>query len=759
MKTVLKTIRIFSFFILICIFIAACDEPKPRLTGKVSIDGNAYAGQTLTANTDGLGGSGAISYQWKLDGNDLNGAKQKTYVVQTTDADKSITVRVTRAGYTGAVESEPAFTILPPLTGSVSISGTANVGETLTADIEALGGSGKISFQWRLNGNNINGANGSSYIVPPSDEGSTLTVSAARADNSGEVVSKATTAIIQPVSEIINLPSYTEAGGQLQLTGKVLPENASNNVITWSLKDAGSTGAAIYGITLYTTYGGTVAITASIPNGAAHGIPYTQDFFVTIEDNLAPFNQWVRRVNFSEQRATVEFENLKGQTIYLVKVNTSDSNVTAGSTGSVLNVVPDLSAAPAPLFSAAPKIKLPRMGRPEDDVLKLHPPLKDEASLKPLFNFVPPDVGSTRTFWLETIFDSGQFTQRTAVLTATGAHSNVWVINNSITAAQAQVIAGKFDIIYPVTTNLFGYEYGGKPGHHSPGGRDGDPKIQILVYNIGNDIAGYFWAKDYYNITGSNMAEMFYLDSDVVKDMPHYAYDTLTHEFQHMINFNEKELERGQTSSTWYNEMMSMMSQDVISSLISLPYTNEYHIIQTSIPFFLSNYTSEGFTEWRGSDASYSSKYAFGAYLLRNYGGAEFVKSLASNNSVDTASISAALDTVEPGLSFSEALIRFGEAMVFSGSVAPADVKTFDKTVTKTINGTTYTVHAFNIWNMRGIGSSQNGPTVYNLNQRNMRGNSVSVHTADAWKNKAGSFSITLQRPSNSDIDFVLMAK
>ncbi|MCL2761816.1 MAG: hypothetical protein FWD36_01225 [Treponema sp.] len=40
-----------------------------------------------------------------------------------------------------------AINEIPALTGSVSISGTAQVGETLTANISGLSGSGAISYQ------------------------------------------------------------------------------------------------------------------------------------------------------------------------------------------------------------------------------------------------------------------------------------------------------------------------------------------------------------------------------------------------------------------------------------------------------------------------------------------------------------------------------------------------------------------------------------------------------------------------------------
>jgi len=70
--------------------------------------------------------------------------------------------------------------------------------------------------------------------------------------------------------------------GTLSLSGTVTPTNATNRTITWSVKNAGTTGATIKGNTLTTTGGGTVTVTATIANGKAPGTPYTQDFPITI---------------------------------------------------------------------------------------------------------------------------------------------------------------------------------------------------------------------------------------------------------------------------------------------------------------------------------------------------------------------------------------------------------------------------------------------------------------------------------------------
>jgi len=94
----------------------ACDEFfdiffSTDLTGTVTIEGTPRVGQTLTANTDALGGSGMITYEWKRGGNKI-GTDARTYVVQSADVGSTITVTVSRAGYTNTITSNPTAVVV-----------------------------------------------------------------------------------------------------------------------------------------------------------------------------------------------------------------------------------------------------------------------------------------------------------------------------------------------------------------------------------------------------------------------------------------------------------------------------------------------------------------------------------------------------------------------------------------------------------------------------------------------------------------------
>ena len=69
------------------------------------------------------------------------------------------------------------------------------------------------------------------------------------------------------VTDIIDLPDEAAVNTPLTLTGTVLPIDATNADIIWSVKDAGTTGAAISGNALTTTAEGLAVITATIEDG------------------------------------------------------------------------------------------------------------------------------------------------------------------------------------------------------------------------------------------------------------------------------------------------------------------------------------------------------------------------------------------------------------------------------------------------------------------------------------------------------------
>jgi hypothetical protein len=91
-----------------------------------------------------------------------------------------------------------------------------------------------------------------------------------------------------PVTNITGVPSSATAGTPLTLNGTVVPSNADNKTIVWTVENAGTTGAAIAGNTLSTADTGTVVVRATIVNGAGAGVDYTKDFTINVKDPHVP---------------------------------------------------------------------------------------------------------------------------------------------------------------------------------------------------------------------------------------------------------------------------------------------------------------------------------------------------------------------------------------------------------------------------------------------------------------------------------------
>ena len=210
-------------------------------TGVPGITGTALVGKTLTATTDGIededGLTGAtFTYQWLVDGAEINGATDSTYIVIAADEGKPIEVRVAFTDDAGNPESLTSYPFLfaPPLiirdvpviasntpaTGAPTITGTVRVGETLTAnttDISDSDGLNKATFtyQWLVDGAEINGARDSTYTLFAADEGKTIKVRVTFTDDAGNDESLTST----PTATVV--ASNTPATGAPTITGTV----------------------------------------------------------------------------------------------------------------------------------------------------------------------------------------------------------------------------------------------------------------------------------------------------------------------------------------------------------------------------------------------------------------------------------------------------------------------------------------------------------------------------------------------------------
>ena len=218
---------------------AAPPPPNTPATGLPTITGTAEVGETLTADTTGIAdadglGNAAFAYQWLAAADEINGATASTYTLAAADAGKAIRVRVSFTDdsgndeqFTSAATSAVAAAPPPsntPATGAPTITGTAEVGETLTADTTGIADddgldNAAFAYQWLADDAEINGANASTYILVATDVGKAVKVRVSFTDDAGndEELTSAVTGAVAAAPP----PPNTPATGLPTITGTV----------------------------------------------------------------------------------------------------------------------------------------------------------------------------------------------------------------------------------------------------------------------------------------------------------------------------------------------------------------------------------------------------------------------------------------------------------------------------------------------------------------------------------------------------------
>ncbi|MBP5357634.1 MAG: hypothetical protein J6Y69_00430 [Treponema sp.] len=309
-----------------------------------------------------------------------------------------------------------------------------------------------------------------------------------------------------------------------------------------------------------------------------------------------------------------------------------------------------------------------------------------------------PRIGQTKTMYIDSDTNLERFRQEQMKLYAIGYVPGsstdiaclVWakesdVGNNSntkISIGAIDDIVLKFIKHYKFEEEVFGTTSNQLLTANGRTSMDnGDTKnwVNIVLYDIGKDgisgdcgVVGYFWAKDYYKkgvstsssdpISLTNEGKYFYVDipfcnydsstgsyqagSDSVSDT---VLSTLFHEYQHMIDFNTKSMEHeglNTNNCTWYNEMLSMLCEDIMGDQLGL--SSDDRVATGRIKNFNAYYYYSGTAQYLDTNSwvSYGTAYAFGAWLVRNYGGVSLIHRMSVNDSVGIDSIVDAVNYV-----------------------------------------------------------------------------------------------------------------
>lgn len=282
-------------------------------------------------------------------------------------------------------------------------------------------------------------------------------------------------------------------------------------------------------------------------------------------------------------------------------------------------------------------------------------------SRRALQRAIPPSIGASRQWYVHV--ETMETRQATLVRSATrdGMTVNIWLEDgeagdNRISAAVLDGIMSRFftdtNAVYHRATALVGQPWG---VHSFDDLIQTEQPLDIVLVNFDRDqlpygLMGYFWSYNNFKVSPntpqSNESLSVFLDTETIYRSAddtglNIQYNTLAHEFMHMVNFYQRGVVLDNTFDTWLEETSALMLEDLISDTLT-PGFNPTR--DSRFPDYLKQ---SGFNcsliAWNDDYASNCFSYSVagnvGGYLLRHYGAGFFQSLLRNNSSVNALAI------------------------------------------------------------------------------------------------------------------------
>ena len=284
----------------------------PAAGGPV-IEGSPMVGETLTATTTGIidadGMTGAVfAFKWLADDAETANATSSSYTLTDSEQGKAIKVRVTftdDAGNDETLTSDATAAVKAansPATGAPTTSGTAQVGETLTATTTGIADedgrtNAVFAYHWLADDAAIEGATAATFTLTSSEQGKTIKVRVTFTDDAGNgesVTSDATAAVAATNSPATGGPVIegTPAVGQT-LTATTSGIGDDDGIATsvfayqWLADDAAIEGATASTYTLtYGEQGKTIKVTVTFTDDVSNDESLTRDATEAVKQPL-----------------------------------------------------------------------------------------------------------------------------------------------------------------------------------------------------------------------------------------------------------------------------------------------------------------------------------------------------------------------------------------------------------------------------------------------------------------------------------------
>ena len=324
-------------------------------------------------------------------------------------------------------------------------------------------------------------------------------------------------------------------------------------------------------------------------------------------------------------------------------------------------------------------------------------------------------VGKTAAFYIS--YDERTYQEVEFTLEASGKNCNIWYyddikdvslgVRESSLDETFDVLAEKFDSVYYAEQAVFGsYEIENKNGAFI----STPEKIDILIFDLEQDARssangggtyGFFNIVDIYTEEPvnrlnekesagyrTNQAECFYIDAYFLRNRPDKIYETLVHEFQHLLGFINTAVNEGAAVyETWYTEMMSQLAEDILISYLGIKYEDSFLPGRMS---WCNLYHNLGFYDWNNNEsAGYGNAYLFGSYLAHSYGGIDFIRALAQCGKINEEAVTFALKQTGKNDDFYTAFYKWGKS-VLDGSL--------ENEIEGNAGNYDFTLHGINVW-------------------------------------------------------------
>ena len=287
--------------------------PNTPAAGGPVIEGSPVVGETLTATTTGIidadGMTGAVfAFKWLADDAEMANATSSSYTLTDSEQGKAIKVRVTFTDDAGNGETltsdatEAVKAANSPATGAPTTSGTAQVGETLTATTTGIADedgrtNAVFAYHWLADDAAIEGATAATFTLTSSEQGKIIKVRVTFTDDAGNeesVTSDATAAVAATNSPATGGPVIegTPAVGQT-LTATTSGIGDDDGIATsvfayqWLADDAAIEGATASTYTLtYGEQGKTIKVTVTFTDDVSNDESLTSDATAAVEQPL-----------------------------------------------------------------------------------------------------------------------------------------------------------------------------------------------------------------------------------------------------------------------------------------------------------------------------------------------------------------------------------------------------------------------------------------------------------------------------------------